>query len=150
MNEKSALLHDETRRGSHRNLVLAYLRGCFCFFLVSFLVFCFCFFFFFVSPTNMKTLLVLCVVSTLLVLTESVTAEQKLRNCNEVRAAFTSKGLNVNDVPNKGVHGEFYTSALFITTKDQGDEVGTRNSPGGLEIVFPGGPFKFRLFKSYS
>ncbi|XP_037531358.1 glypican-4 [Nematolebias whitei] len=48
----------------------------------------------------MKLLWALCVA-----LSVSVTAEQKLRNCNEVRAAFTSKGLNVNDVPNKGVHG---------------------------------------------
>ncbi|XP_017275286.1 glypican-4 [Kryptolebias marmoratus] len=53
----------------------------------------------------MKTSLALCVVSALAALAASLTAEQKLRNCNEVRAAFTSKGLNGNDVPNKGVHG---------------------------------------------
>uniref|UniRef100_A0A1A8G961 Glypican 4 n=1 Tax=Nothobranchius korthausae TaxID=1143690 RepID=A0A1A8G961_9TELE len=52
--------------------------------------------------TKMKTLLLLCV-STLVVL--SAAAEQKLKNCNEVRAAFTSKGFNVNDVPNKGING---------------------------------------------
>ncbi|KAM9377828.1 glypican-4 [Pholidichthys leucotaenia] len=33
----------------------------------------------------------------------SVSAEQKLKNCNEVRAAYSSKGFNVNDVPNKGI-----------------------------------------------
>lgn len=53
----------------------------------------------------MKTLLWLSVASTLVVL--SVSAEQKLKNCNEVRAAYSSKGFNVNDVPNKGVNGEF-------------------------------------------
>lgn len=55
----------------------------------------------------MKTLLWLSVASTLVVLSVSVTAEQKLKNCNEVRAAYSSKGFNVNDVPNKGVNGEF-------------------------------------------
>ncbi|XP_061784098.1 glypican-4 isoform X2 [Nerophis lumbriciformis] len=52
----------------------------------------------------MKTLLSLCVLSTLVVLCLSATAEQKLTNCNEVRAAYSSKGFNVNDVPNKGVN----------------------------------------------
>lgn len=55
----------------------------------------------------MKTLLVLCMVCTLVVLAVSGTAEQKLKNCNEVRAAYSSKGFNVNDVPNKGVNGKF-------------------------------------------
>lgn len=54
----------------------------------------------------MKTLLLLCTVGTLVVLAVSGTAEQKLKNCNEVRAAYSSKGFNVNDVPNKGVNGE--------------------------------------------
>ncbi|KAM4732266.1 glypican-4 [Anableps anableps] len=53
----------------------------------------------------MKTLSVLCVVCTLAVLSVSGTAEPKLKNCNEVRAAFSSKGFNVNDVPNKGING---------------------------------------------
>lgn len=53
----------------------------------------------------MKTLLVLSVACTLVALTFSVTAEQKLKNCNEVRAAYSSKGFNVNDVPNKGLQG---------------------------------------------
>ncbi|KAJ4945624.1 hypothetical protein JOQ06_023305, partial [Pogonophryne albipinna] len=52
----------------------------------------------------MKPLLVLCVVCTLVVLCVSMTAEQKLKNCNDVRAAYSSKGFNVNDVPNKGVN----------------------------------------------
>ncbi|KAM4554989.1 glypican-4 [Odontesthes bonariensis] len=53
----------------------------------------------------MKTLLALCVVCTLVVLSASGTAEQKLNNCNEVRAAYSSKGFNVNDVPHKGING---------------------------------------------
>nr|XP_057919461.1 glypican-4 [Doryrhamphus excisus] len=53
----------------------------------------------------MKTLVLLSVLSPLVVLCLSATAEQKLRNCNEVRAAYSSKGFNVNDVPNKGVTG---------------------------------------------
>ncbi|XP_004073690.1 glypican-6 [Oryzias latipes] len=53
----------------------------------------------------MKSLLVLCVVCPLAVLCVSGTAEQKSKNCNEVRAAFSSKGFNINDVPNKGISG---------------------------------------------
>ncbi|KAL3972668.1 insulin-like 5 [Sarotherodon galilaeus] len=53
----------------------------------------------------MKSLLALCVVWTVVVLSVSGTAEQKLNNCNEVRAAYSSKGFNVNDVPNKGING---------------------------------------------
>ncbi|XP_007554783.1 glypican-4 [Poecilia formosa] len=53
----------------------------------------------------MKTLSVLCVVCTLAVLTVSGTSEPKLKNCNEVREAFTSKGFNMNDAPNKVVNG---------------------------------------------
>ena len=67
----------------------------------------------------MKPLLVLCVVCTLVVLCVSMTAEQKLKNCNDVRAAYSSKGFNVNDVPNKGVNGEFYfilTSLALLLT----------------------------------
>lgn len=55
------------------------------------------------------------------VLSVSAAAEQKLRSCNEVRAAFTSKGLNVNDVPNKGVHGESHPPSHALTTKGPGD-----------------------------
>lgn len=64
----------------------------------------------------MKTLLVLCVVCTLVVLSVSGTAEQKLRNCNEVRDAYSSKGFNVNDVPNKSVNGKFVTSSSRFLT----------------------------------
>ncbi|XP_047209214.1 glypican-4 [Girardinichthys multiradiatus] len=53
----------------------------------------------------MKTLLLLCVVCTLTVLSVSGTTEPKLKNCNEVRAAFSSKGFNMNDVPNKATNG---------------------------------------------
>lgn len=63
----------------------------------------------------MKSLLVLCVVCPLAVLCVSGTAEQKLKNCNEVRAVFSSKGLNINDVPNKGVSGESKCALLMST-----------------------------------
>lgn len=39
------------------------------------------------------------------VVSASAQAEQKLKNCNEVKTAYSSIGFNVNDVPNKGVHG---------------------------------------------
>lgn len=61
----------------------------------------------------MKTLSVLCVVCTLVMLSVSGAAEQKLKNCNEVRAAYSSKGFNVNDVPNKGVSGETHLSVYL-------------------------------------
>lgn len=62
----------------------------------------------------MKTLLVLCIVCPLAVVALAVsgTAEQKLKNCNEVRVAYSSKGFNVNDVPNKGVNGEYNENSL--------------------------------------
>lgn len=53
----------------------------------------------------MKTTLVFSTVYTLVVLFVSAKAESKSKNCNEVKAAYRSKGFNVNDVPNKGVHG---------------------------------------------
>lgn len=52
----------------------------------------------------MKTMLLFSAVCTL-VLFVSAKAELKSKNCNEVRAAYSSKGFNVNDVPNKGVQG---------------------------------------------
>lgn len=61
----------------------------------------------------MKSLLVLCVVNTLVVSALSGAAEQKSKNCNEVRVAYSSKGFNVNDVPNKGVNGEFSPTRTF-------------------------------------
>ncbi|XP_071779965.1 glypican-4 [Centroberyx gerrardi] len=53
----------------------------------------------------MKTMLVFSAVYTLVVFFMSARAEPKSKNCNEVRAAYSSKGFNVNDVPNKGVQG---------------------------------------------
>ncbi|XP_039521636.1 glypican-4-like [Pimephales promelas] len=53
----------------------------------------------------MKMLVVFTVCMSVVVLA-SAQAEQKLKNCNEVRTAYSSKGFNVNDVPNKGVHGD--------------------------------------------
>ncbi|CAL8262993.1 unnamed protein product [Lota lota] len=53
----------------------------------------------------MKTMLVFSALYTLVVLFVSTAAEPKTKNCNEVRAAYSSKGFNVNDVPNKGVQG---------------------------------------------
>lgn len=56
----------------------------------------------------MKALAALSVLCSLLLLAASASAasaEPKSKNCNEVRAAYSSKGFNVNDVPNKGVNG---------------------------------------------
>ncbi|XP_075993991.1 glypican-4 [Genypterus blacodes] len=53
----------------------------------------------------MKPLALLSALCSLLVFTASTSTEPKSRNCNEVRAAYSSKGFNVNDVPNKGVQG---------------------------------------------
>ncbi|XP_014068440.1 glypican-4 isoform X2 [Salmo salar] len=53
----------------------------------------------------MKTMLVFSTVYTFAVLFVSTTAEPKSTSCNEVRAAYSSKGFNSNDVPNKGIHG---------------------------------------------
>ncbi|XP_026136720.1 glypican-6-like [Carassius auratus] len=50
----------------------------------------------------MKMFVVFAVCMSLVV---SAQADQKLKNCNEVKTAYSSKGFNVNDVPNKGVHG---------------------------------------------
>ena len=55
----------------------------------------------------MKTMLVFTTLCTLVLLFVSAKAESKSKNCNEVKAAYRSKGFNANDVPNKGVHGEF-------------------------------------------
>lgn len=67
----------------------------------------------------MKTVLLLCGLCTLLVsgLCASGAAEHKLKNCNEVRAAYSSKGLNVNDVPNKGVNGECLHLSFYVFFK---------------------------------
>lgn len=96
----------------------------------------------------MKTLLVLCMVCTLVVLAVSGTAEQKLKNCNEVRAAYSSKGFNVNDVPNKGVNGEFlnilsrrpvFFLLKILWSRAAVSKVGAGDPPWFLEKS-PGGP----------
>ncbi|CAL8306255.1 unnamed protein product [Arctogadus glacialis] len=53
----------------------------------------------------MKKMLVFSALYALVVLFVSIAAEPKTKNCNEVRAAYSSKGFNENDVPNKGVQG---------------------------------------------
>ncbi|XP_021452539.2 glypican-4 isoform X1 [Oncorhynchus mykiss] len=53
----------------------------------------------------MNTMLVFSTVYTLALLFVSTKAEPNSKSCIEVRAAYSSKGFNVNDVPNKGVHG---------------------------------------------
>lgn len=88
----------------------------------------------------MKTLLVLCMVCTLVVLAVSGTAEQKLKNCNEVRAAYSSKGFNVNDVPNKGVNGEFLNilsrrPGFFLTLNTVAQSSGFQSGGRGPPVV---------------
>ncbi|XP_052470648.1 glypican-6 [Carassius gibelio] len=53
----------------------------------------------------MKKMLVVFTVCLSLVVLASAQADQKAKSCNDVRTAYSSKGFNVNDVPNKGVHG---------------------------------------------
>ncbi|CAL8356558.1 unnamed protein product [Merluccius merluccius] len=53
----------------------------------------------------MKTTSALSALYALVVLFDWTAAETKTKNCNEVRDAYSSKGFNVNDVPNKGVQG---------------------------------------------
>lgn len=54
----------------------------------------------------MKLAVALCVCAVIVSVSGSSSpAEQKSKNCNEVRTAYSSKGFNSNDVPNKGVHG---------------------------------------------
>ncbi|KAL6480253.1 hypothetical protein MHYP_G00112860 [Metynnis hypsauchen] len=52
----------------------------------------------------MKTAVAFAVCACVVILV-SAAVEQKSKNCNEVRTAYSSKGFNINDVPNKGVHG---------------------------------------------
>lgn len=59
------------------------------------------------KQSAMKMFVVFTVCLSVVVLA-SAQADQKLKNCNEVRTAYSSKGFNVNDVPNKGVHGELH------------------------------------------
>ncbi|XP_062856518.1 glypican-4 [Trichomycterus rosablanca] len=52
----------------------------------------------------MKTIVALAVYVSAVIFASASPAEQKSKNCNEVRTAYSSKGFNINDVPNKGVH----------------------------------------------
>ncbi|XP_061106181.1 glypican-4-like [Conger conger] len=53
----------------------------------------------------MKMLKVPSIMCTLVVFFVSAQAEQKSKSCSEVRIAYSSKGFNLNDVPNQGVNG---------------------------------------------
>lgn len=61
----------------------------------------------------MKSTVALFVLYILAVIFVSAKAEQKTKNCNDVKEAYSSKGFNVNDVPNKGVHGQFHYNYFF-------------------------------------
>ncbi|CAL8269634.1 unnamed protein product [Boreogadus saida] len=63
----------------------------------------------------MKKMLVFSALYALVVLFVSIAAEPKTKNCNDVRAAYSSKGFNINDVPNKGVQGP---CSLWPTLED--------------------------------
>ncbi|KAI4897293.1 hypothetical protein NFI96_024653 [Prochilodus magdalenae] len=52
----------------------------------------------------MKTAVAFAVCACVVILVSGA-AEQKSKNCNEVRTAYSSKGFNINDVPHKGVQG---------------------------------------------
>ncbi|XP_026991480.1 glypican-4 [Tachysurus fulvidraco] len=52
----------------------------------------------------MKAIVALAVCVSALILVSASPSEQKSKNCNEVRTAYSSKGFNSNDVPNKGVY----------------------------------------------
>ncbi|KAI1903079.1 hypothetical protein AGOR_G00023520 [Albula goreensis] len=53
----------------------------------------------------MQMITVPSIVFTLAVFFATARAEPKSKSCSEVRAAYSSKGFNLNDVPNQGVHG---------------------------------------------
>ncbi|KAJ8266926.1 hypothetical protein GJAV_G00136260 [Gymnothorax javanicus] len=53
----------------------------------------------------MQLLKVPSIICTLAVFFASARAEQKSESCSEVRIAYSSKGFNLNDVPNQGVNG---------------------------------------------
>lgn len=77
---------------------------------ISWLDFLLCFVLLFsrlLKQSAMKMFVVFTVCMSVVVLA-SAQADQKVKNCNEVRTAYSSKGFNVNDVPNKGVHGELH------------------------------------------
>ncbi|XP_061091644.1 glypican-4 [Conger conger] len=53
----------------------------------------------------MKWIALVPTVCTLAVIAVLAKAEPKSKSCNEVRLAYSSKGFNLNDVPNQGVNG---------------------------------------------
>ncbi|XP_036380800.1 glypican-4-like [Megalops cyprinoides] len=53
----------------------------------------------------MRMITVSSVVCTLAVFLVAARAEPKSKSCSEVRAAYSSKGFNLNDVPHEGVNG---------------------------------------------
>ncbi|XP_064182329.1 glypican-4 [Anguilla rostrata] len=53
----------------------------------------------------MKWITLVSTVCTLAVIVVLAKAEPKSKSCNEVRLAYSSKGFNLNDVPNQGVNG---------------------------------------------
>lgn len=63
-----------------------------------------------------KTIAAFAVYVSAVIFASASPAEQKSKNCNEVRTAYSSKGFNINDVPNKGVHGKIH-SRFFIRSK---------------------------------
>lgn len=54
----------------------------------------------------MKAIVALAVCVSAVIFVSASPSEQKSKNCNEVRTAYSSKGFNSNDVPNKGVYGK--------------------------------------------
>lgn len=63
----------------------------------------------------MKSTVALSVLYILAVIFVSAKAESKTKSCNDVKEAYSSKGFNVNDVPNKGVHGKFHHKSFSLT-----------------------------------
>lgn len=62
----------------------------------------------------MKAIVALAVCVSAVICASASPSEQKSKNCNEVRTAYSSKGFNSNDVPNKGVYGKTPLSAFLI------------------------------------
>lgn len=57
----------------------------------------------------MKAVVAIALYVSVVIFASASPSEQKSKNCNEVRTAYSSKGFNSNDVPNKGVYGKSYT-----------------------------------------
>ncbi|XP_053361860.1 glypican-4 [Clarias gariepinus] len=52
----------------------------------------------------MKAVVAIALYVSVVIFASASPSEQKSKNCNEVRTAYSSKGFNSNDVPNKGVY----------------------------------------------